>query len=189
MTRALTIEEEKRLIRIISERKHTERDLVIIRFPLETGLRLREVAGLNWQDVSSMHEDILNRFKLRPEIAKRQKSRIVELNRHIRMELEAYRKWYSREFHQTTGPLFISRIGRRLSPRQIERIADKWFQLAGIDGVTYHGLRHTFAVKVNRCSKYGVEAARRLLGHARLETTRLYVDHLGQEELSAAVDW
>ena len=134
-----------------------------------------------------MHGEILPRFKLRPEIAKRRKSRTVELNRHIRTELEAYNRFYYRKHNQTNGPLFLSRKLSRLSTRQIERITDKWLTLTGITGVTYHGLRHTFSLKVYHRS--GIEQARKLLGHSKINTTQIYVDHLDQDELANAVDW
>ena len=187
-TRALTPQEETALIKTIAERKRTERDIIVVRLPLETGLRLREAAGLLWQDITSLHGDLLPRFSLRPEIAKRHKARTIELNKVIRAELESYRKWYARQYKADNGPLFISKKGSRLSPRQIERISDKWFSTAGITGVTYHGLRHTFACKVFNHT-HDLRKVRVLLGHEKIVTTQIYIDHLNQAELEQAVDW
>jgi integrase len=189
MNRALTAGEELALIEVIAHGKHPERDAALIRLPLETGLRLREVAGLNWQDITTVHGEICPRFTLRKQIAKLHKERTVFLNKHIIPVLEAYRAWYIHHHGQDNGPLFISTHGTRMSNRQIERIAHGYFTLAGLPGMTYHGLRHTFALKALRQSTHGAEPVRRLLGHNNLSTTQIYLASLDQSALEQAVSW
>ena len=187
-TRTLSTAEITRLIALIRSHRHTERDLILIRLPLETGLRLAEVAGLDWTDILSVHEDILSSFPLRAAIAKRGKPATIRLNSSLRADLEAYHQWYTTHHGASTGPLLLSRHHRRLSRRQIERQAAHWLRLAGITGVTYHGLRHTFGCRVLARSR-DIEATRRLLRHESITTTQIYVAHTSEDALAAAVEF
>ncbi|MEK7557208.1 MAG: tyrosine-type recombinase/integrase [Patescibacteria group bacterium] len=190
MNRALTAPEETALVALIeASRRHAERDAALIRLPLETGLRLGEVSGLNWQDLLTVHGEICPQFTLRKEIAKFKKPRFVFLNRHILPILQLYRAWYQRRYNQSNGPLWISTHNRRMSPRQIERITHGYLIGAGLPGVTFHSLRHTFALKALRQSSHGAEPVRRLLGHNSLSTTQIYLSSLDQSALIQAVDW
>jgi len=61
-----------------------------------------------------------------------------------------------------------------LSGRAIQRILQRYAQEAGLDELTPHICRHTFAKNlVNQ--EVGLEKVGALLGHANLNTTRLYV--------------
>lgn len=53
--------------------------------------------------------------------------------------------------------------------------------------ISAHSLRHTAAVTWIK-NGAPVTAVRKLLGHASLETTQRYVDHLEMDELKAAMN-
>ena len=62
----------------------------------------------------------------------------------------------------------------RLSGRAIQRILQRYAQEAGLEALTPHICRHTFAKNlVNQ--DVGLEKIGTLLGHANLNTTRLYI--------------
>ena len=69
----------------------------------------------------------------------------------------------------TSDALFLSQKGGRLSSRAIAKFADR----AGLDNVSPHTLRHSFAKNLVDAD-VGLEKVATLLGHESLETTRLY---------------
>lgn len=86
------------------------------------------------------------------------------------------------------APLFVSREGKRLSSRQVQREFKKWMKEAGVDGrLTPHALRHTAATKLLRRTG-NAKLVQRYLGHSDVATTlRFYVD-VFPEDLERAAE-
>ena len=90
---------------------------------------------------------------------------------------------------RATGPLFVSRLGSAMRPREVNRILERAGNLAGVkhpdpnrESINPHLLRHTFAN--NWKKQWGdYEALQQILGHASIATTvdsygRLSVDDI-----------
>lgn len=183
----LTIDEQKALVRTVRDTKGAERDYVIIETILHTGLRAAEAAVLTVGDVRNRQ-----RLYVRPEMAKRGKGRFVPLNVRIQ---DVLRKWLARKMsslHESiedSAPLFVSRLGGRLSKRSLQEAVEHWMIRSGLttarDGRTVplysvHSLRHSFA---KRLIERGVEPAtiQKILGHASLASTGVYIEATDQE--------
>jgi integrase/recombinase XerC len=139
------------------------RDQAIIALMIYAGLREGEVVALMTQDIE------LSERKGRVIIknGKGEKRREIPLNKEARRALSLWLKEHS------GGYLFISHHGGELSTRSVQRRVAEIGKIAGIE-VTPHDLRHTFA---KRMLDAGVPLTTisKLLGHARLETTKRYV--------------
>ena len=81
--------------------------------------------------------------------------------------------------------LFLSTRGRGFTTRAVQQLVDKYGQLAGLEHVGPHQLRHSFG---KRLVEEGVDlvTVKTLLGHSRLETTARYTQP-GARDLEAAV--
>ena len=70
--------------------------------------------------------------------------------------------------------LFPSRRVGRLSTRTVQQVLAKAVKASGVQkGISCHDLRHSFATHLLE-SGVDIRYIQTLLGHARLETTRIY---------------
>jgi integrase len=144
----------------------------VTRFALNTRLRTGEMFTLRWSHVD-FEKSILNVFA-----PKTQKTRAVPINAETRKVLEAWALGRKSEFVfynlETGKPLVDLKSGFGGACRK-----------AGIDGVSWHTLRHTFASRlVNR----GVDivTVQELLGHSTVTITMRYT-HTNLDSKHAAV--
>jgi len=166
--RVLSPEEEEELLR---EAAPYVQD--VIRFCLNTGLRIGEVFSLRWSQVD-LEKKILSVFAPKTE-----KIREIPVNEECLTVLQAWRLGMRNEFvfyNPETGKPFVDlKAGLALACGK-----------AGISGVTWHTLRHTFASRlVNR----GVDivTVKELLGHSTITVTMRYT-HTNLENKRAAVE-
>ena len=145
-----------------------KRNVAILNLMARAGLRVSEVVNLRLEDVE------LNRRKgsVKVKAGKGLKERIVPLPLQARRALQEYLDVRP----ESAGDLlFVSKTGRPMSARDVQRLVSKAAWLAGIDRkVTPHTLRHTYAT---RALRNGVDLATlsRLLGHESITTTARYL--------------
>jgi integrase len=141
-------------------------------FALNTGLRIGEIRSLKWESVD-LENNLLTVFA-----EKTHKIRPVPINAGTRHVLEFWALGRKSEFvfynHQTGKPFVDLKAGFALACRK-----------AGIEGVTWHTLRHTFA---SRLLDRGVDivTVQQLLGHSTLTVTMRYT-HTNLDSKKAAV--
>ncbi len=144
----------------------------LIRFALNTGLRTGEIFSLLWSQVD-LEKDILNIFS-----PKTLKTRAVPINREARKVLEYWALGKRNEsvfYNPESGAPFVDlKAGFALACKK-----------SGIEGVTWHTLRHTFASRVlNRGAD--IVTVQQLLGHSTVTVTMRYT-HTNLDSKRAAV--
>lgn len=173
--------EERQLLKLLRDSKSAIRDKTIIELVLNMGLRVQEVRLLNVSDVWN-GLTLRSHLIVRPETAKRCKSREVFLNSHISKVLKDYLRWKREkgESMEPIAPLFVSKKGGRAAQRTLQDMVEKWFVKAGLVDAkghalyTFHSLRHSFAMNLRRRG-INLERIQRLLGHASLQATGIYL--------------
>lgn len=159
--RELTEEEYKRLLEE-AQRQGDERLYLLIMTLGSTGIRISELPYVTVEAVAAG----------RAEIHMKGKSRIVLLPKDLRRRLRDYAG--SRGIDE--GVIFRTRSGRPMDRSNIGHQMKRLCEAVGVDRdkVFPHNLRHLFA----RCF-YAVEKnlahLADVLGHSRIETTRIYV--------------
>ncbi len=153
------------------------RDLAILELFYSTGIRLSELSGMNLEDLDLLSDQVKVRGKGRKE-------RIVPVGSRAVLALRRYLNL--RE--SVAGPpggepraVFVSRRGRRLGPRGVQRAAHAMFDAIGRNDLRVHSLRHTFATHMLDAGA-DLRAVQELLGHASLSTTQVYT-HTSVERL------
>lgn len=147
------------------------RDAAILELFYSAGLRLSELAGLNVADFDPFSETVR-------VLGKGRKERLCPVGGPALRALQRYRE----EAEVVSGPLFISKLRKRLSTRNIAVMLEKYVLLAGLPrGITPHKLRHSFATHLldNGADLRSVQS---LLGHASLSTTQIYT-HVSVERM------
>ncbi|MCK9614983.1 MAG: tyrosine-type recombinase/integrase [Candidatus Omnitrophica bacterium] len=169
------------LIKTLKLRRDAVRSYALYDLMLNTGLRLAEVMGLDVGDVE-------NRTVLEV-IGKGSKFREIPLNKAIREHIQDFLSWKKKkgEGLSADSPLFVSRLGKRLSKRAVQRDLAKWVKQAGIEGhFTPHSLRHTVGTEL--LNKTGnLRVVQEFLGHADISTTQIYT-HVSREQIQQAAD-
>ena len=151
------------------------RDRMILLCFYSAGLRLSELVGL---DVGSVDFGSMA-IKV---FGKRSRERLVPFGEEMRAALEAYIGSRNSFASSSSGALFLSSRGVRISRSSVYRLVNS--SLAGFTSLekrSPHVLRHSFATAMlNNEAELG--AVKELLGHRRLATTEIYT-HLTFEEL------
>ncbi|MTT32593.1 tyrosine recombinase XerS [Terrilactibacillus sp. BCM23-1] len=167
--------------------QNCERDTAIISLILGSGLRLSEVVGLNVDDID------FKKFSARV-IRKGNKEQYVFFSEQAMLDLHDYMAVRSKKYdiNQSNKALFISSpmgpkgTTRRLSPRAIENMVQKYAKAFGKPSLSVHKLRHSFATRYH-AENNDIPKLRRQLGHSSVQTTMIYT-HLSNDELKKAVD-
>jgi integrase/recombinase XerC len=153
------------------------RDLAILELFYSTGIRLSELSGMNLEDLDLLSDQAKVRGKGRKE-------RIVPVGSRAVLALRRYlhhREAVTGRAGADRRAVFVSRQGRRLGPRGVQRAVHAMFDAVGGDNLRVHSLRHTFATHMLDAGA-DLRAVQELLGHASLSTTQIYT-HTSVERL------
>lgn len=140
-----------------------ERDAAILEMFYSTGMRLSELTSLNVEDVDAYSETVR-------VIGKGRKERLLPVGSHAMLAVQRYRS--KAGIH--SGPLFLSRLKKRMTLQSIGDVVDKYWKASGMPiHVTPHKFRHSFATHLLN-NGADLRSVQELLGHASLSTTQIY---------------
>jgi len=150
------------------------RDVAVMELFYSSGLRLSELAALDVEDVDLYTESVR-------VFGKGRKERVCPIGAPA---LEAIQK-YRLAANVHSGPLFINKSRKRISPRSIWLILKRYLRHTSIPiSISPHKLRHSFATHLlDRGAD--LRSVQALLGHASLSTTQIYT-HVTVERLKKA---
>ena len=171
----LTPEEYNRLL--VAAGGHP-RDFCILTLFLQTGIRISELCELRLEDID------LTASTLHVRVGKGMASRTIELEKKSTRSLKT---WLSLREASPYDHLFLNRDGEPLREWGVRDLLEKYRVQAGITKkVTPHSLRHTFA---SAKAQSGVSPfqLKEWLGHARLDTTSIYV-HMGRQNAKKVME-
>jgi len=157
-----------------------KRDKAILEMLYSSGLRVSELVGLNHDDLDFFGGLVRVR-------GKGKKERIVPVGQLALNGLRGYLDMKSPKEVASAikKPLFISRIGTRLTDRSIRRMILKYVKRTGLGKeISPHTFRHSFATHMlDRGAD--LRSVQELLGHANLSTTQIYT-HVTTQRLKDA---
>lgn len=153
-----------------------ERDAAVLELFYSTGMRLAELASLNVADLDSYSDTVR-------VLGKGSKERILPVGRPAMEAVQRYRQ--KAMVHE--GPLFLSKLRRRITRRALADLIEKYWKKSGLPiHITPHKLRHSFATHLLD-NGADLRSVQELLGHASLSTTQIYT-HVSTQRMREAYD-
>ena len=176
----LTLEQSIELLNAV-EGAYKERDYAIITLFLNCGLRVSEMAGLNYTDIRSD-----NTVRI---LGKGNKERVIYLNQACVDAVNDYMRVRPVDEVKDKNALFISRNNNRMSVKTIQAMVYKYLEKIGLSsqGYSCHKLRHTAATLMYQHGGVDVRVLKDVLGHENLGTTEIYT-HLSNEQMKNAAE-
>lgn len=153
------------------------RDLAMLELFYSTGMRLSELSGLSLDQLDLLSDQAR-------VMGKGRKERLVPVGSRAALALRRYLSAREEVVKRTGGDkraVFVSRRGRRMAPRSVQRAVHAMFDGIGADELRVHSLRHSFATHLLDAGA-DLRAVQELLGHASLSTTQIYT-HTSIERL------
>ena len=156
------------------------REPAIVRLMIDTGMRAGEVLRLRLSEL-----DLESRTAHISAESKGRRARLVFFTQRTSAALRAYlRVRNSRK--RTTDRVFISERSSALSRTRLHGLVADAAQRAGLSDVSPHTLRHSCATMLLDRG-LGLHEVQRLLGHASIATTSMYL-HADAARLKMAYD-
>lgn len=152
------------------------RDAAILELFYSSGLRLAELVALDVADVDAYSESVR-------VFGKGRKERVVPVGKPALDAVQRYRQ----EAKVHSGPLFISKLRKRMAPINVGLVLRRYLPHTSIPvKISPHKLRHSFATHLLDAGA-DLRSVQALLGHSSLSTTQIYT-HVTVERLKAAYD-
>ena len=154
------------------------RDKTMLELFYSTGIRLSELCSLTVYDVDPVAGYV------RVNSGKGSKDRVVPMGRkasdYIKDYLRNVRGGFTRK-RRDERALFVGQKGRKIHFLIVERLVREYARSVGIrKRVTPHALRHTCATHMIHGGA-DVVHVQRLLGHASIDTTQIYIRVAGRD--------
>jgi site-specific recombinase XerD len=147
------------------------RDAAVMELFYSSGLRLSELVKLDVRDVDPFTESVR-------VLGKGRKERVVPVGAPALLALQKYRQAARVE----TGPLFLSRLRKRLSAVSVWHLLRRYLRHTSIPvAISPHKLRHSFATHLLEGGA-DLRAVQEMLGHVDIATTQIYT-HVDREYL------
>ncbi|QOR48625.1 site-specific tyrosine recombinase XerD [Trueperella pecoris] len=176
LPKAITVEEMNRLIEAASfgDGPVALRDRALVEILYGTGARISEAVGLTADDID-LDSATIRLF------GKGRKERVLPLGRYAVEALEAYlvRGRPALAAKGTgTASLFLNKRGKPLTRQSAWNAIAEIAQRAGIEGVSPHTFRHSFATHLLQGGA-DVRIVQEMLGHSSVTTTQIYTKVTG----------
>lgn len=177
----LTLEQSIELLKCV-DGKNRERDYAILTIFLNCGLRLSELVGLNYKDISPENGTIM-------VLGKGNKERIVYLNNACLSAIEVYMRVRPKDGVIDKDALFLSNRLKRISTRTVQHLVEEFLKKSGLGnmGLSTHKLRHTAATLMYQYGDTDVLVLKDILGHENLSTTEIYT-HIVDDQKKKAIE-
>lgn len=180
----LSPQDIKRVLNYCYTRRHSTRDRTIIQMSILAGLRAKELAALNIQDLYDHQAQVRSQFTLTQQQTKGQHARTVYVSAKLKRVLKDYHSVI--KHRSATEPLFLTQQNTAFSANTMCQLCLDIYKRSGLRYASSHSGRRTF---ITRLASKGVSVRvlADLAGHRHISTTQRYID-VTAEQLTNAVE-
>ncbi|MBF9001954.1 tyrosine recombinase XerC [Vibrio nitrifigilis] len=176
----LDVDEVSQLLEVNEDDPLSIRDRAMMELMYGAGLRLAEMVSINVKDLNFGAEEIR-------VVGKGDKERIAPFSGEAKEWVSKWLKLRNGFAHPDEKALFVSKLGVRISHRNVQKRMAEWGQKQAVAShISPHKLRHSFATHMLESSN-NLRAVQELLGHENISTTQIYT-HLDFQHLAQAYD-
>ena len=156
------------LAAVAAESPTGQRDFAMLHCLYATGMRVSELVALDVVSVSLARGDVRAH-------GRNQRHRILPLSPLAQRALAQYLGDGRRALihDEETAALFVNHHGQRLTRQGFWLIMKQYARIAGIENITPHTLRHSFALDM-LSRGMDLRGVQELLGHRNISTTQVY---------------
>jgi len=155
------------------------RDRAILELMYSSGLRVSEAVNLQIRDLD-LDTGVLTC------IGKGSKTRRVPIGTSAVEWLKSYLVLRRVQENIDVGNLFVSPLGKPLTRQLIHSSIKSYGDACGLEGVSPHTLRHSFATHLVQ-NRADIRSVQQMLGHADISTTQIYT-HITDAHLKKAYE-
>ncbi len=142
------------------------RDRAIIEVMYACGLRVSELTSLKIDDLD-LDSGILT------TTGKGSKTRRIPIGSSAVDWLNKYLTLRRKNGDIAARELFVTPGGRQLNRQQVHKMISEYAEKCGLEGVSPHTLRHSFATHLVQ-NRADIRSVQQMLGHADISTTQIY---------------
>ena len=176
----LDVDEVGLLLEVTDDDPLSIRDRAMMEVMYGAGLRLAELVDVNTKDISLFSGELR-------VVGKGDKERKVPFSGMAKQWVGKWLKVRSSLANSDEKALFVSKLGVRISHRNVQKRMAEWGQKQGVAShISPHKLRHSFATHMLESSN-NLRAVQELLGHENISTTQIYT-HLDFQHLAEVYD-
>ncbi|WP_162045354.1 tyrosine recombinase XerC [Vibrio taketomensis] len=176
----LDVDEVGQLLEVTDDDPLSIRDRAMMELMYGAGLRLAEMVSVNVKDVSLFSGELR-------VVGKGDKERKVPFSGLAKEWVGKWLKVRSGLANPDEKALFVSKLGVRISHRNVQKRMAEWGQKQAVAShISPHKLRHSFATHMLESSN-NLRAVQELLGHENISTTQIYT-HLDFQHLAQVYD-
>lgn len=178
--RVLSDIELKRVLVYCNGTKHAGRNRLAVLLSHYAGLRVGEIASLQWQQLLDQNTHVRSSFYLNAENTKAKEARLV----HVNIKLSAELKSAQNLEKSTFGPIIRSQRGGHFSANSLSQVFARLYAGVGFDDASSHSGRRWF---ITQLAIKGVasKTIMELAGHKQLSTTQRYIEVTDQMKAHA----
>lgn len=176
----LDVDEVGQLLEVTDDDPLSIRDRAMMELMYGAGLRLAEMVSVNVKDVSFFSGELR-------VVGKGDKERKAPFSGLAKEWVGKWLKVRSSLANSDEKALFVSKLGVRISHRNVQKRMAEWGQKQSVAShISPHKLRHSFATHMLESSN-NLRAVQELLGHENISTTQIYT-HLDFQHLAQVYD-
>mgnify|MGYP001396226125 CR=1 FL=1 len=174
----LDVDEVGQLLNVDESDPLSVRDRAMMELMYGTGIRLTELIDIDVKNIQISTDEIR-------VVGKGNKERKVPFSGEAKLWVAKWLKIRPALLKHEESALFISKLGNRISHRNVQKRMKEWGLKQGVAShISPHKLRHSFATHILESSG-NLRAVQELLGHENISTTQVYThlnfQHLAQE--------
>lgn len=155
------------------------RDRALLELMYSSGLRVSEMVNIKAKDID-LDGGILT------TTGKGSKTRRVPIGTSAVEWLKSYLALRRKHENIEVANLFVTPAGRALNRQMIHGLVREYAEKCGLEGVSPHTLRHSFATHLVQ-NRADIRSVQQMLGHADISTTQIYT-HITDSHLKKSYE-